>query len=168
MHFITKYPIAPRTGGRHKNFRELDYITFNLNFGGLFLYLATKNLGARGALALAPLDSTGPAKLPIQTISCLPFGKSVWNSQLFCILHRQHVSFFCMILTSNPIFCLFFPIFWIFSIHKYFHYDCTINYVFILEALSHKYIFCKLCPTIFEFSFDDFSPKNENSTNILI
>ena len=92
MHFITKYPIAPRTGGRHINFRELDYITFNLNFGGLFLYLATKNLGARGALALAPLDSTGPAKLPIQTISCLPFGKSVWNSQFFCILHRQHVS----------------------------------------------------------------------------
>ena len=88
--------------------------------GNTVFYSSLPESGDQGANGPPdPLVSAGPAKLPIQTISCLPFGKSVWNSQLFCILHRQHVSLFC-ILTSKLIFCPFFPI-------KY------------LGVLSHKY-----------------------------
>ena len=97
----------------------------------------------------SPLGSAGPAKLPIQTISCLPFGKSVWNSQLFCILHRQHVSLFC-ILTSKLIFCPFFPIKYLGVLSHKYHAKLVREYLNCnkitnlgIKSFNERYFLCK-------------------------
>ena len=118
--------------------------------GNTVFYRSLPESGDQGANCPPnPLGSAGPAKLPIQTISCLPFGKSVWNSQLFCILHRQYVSLFC-ILTSKLIFCPFFPIKYLGVLsHKYHaklvteYLNCTKITNLGIKSFNERYFLCK-------------------------